>query len=504
MLRRLLLGYLGLLLVVLAAFGVPFGILWANHARADELGGLQQSATEAGAAVSPSLVRAFAGRLTLRTGRPVDPDELGDGLVAMPRLSAAERAALVGALSDFANGSRTLVALIGGGGQVVASLGADRSAAPRILTRRALVQAFGQSPGQATTGQADVVTANLIYAAVPVHVPLPDPTEPGTATAVRERPGIPVAAVVVGEPAGVVADRVRTIAASLAALGAAILVLAAFAGWALVRSLVRPLKQIELAVTELGSGDLTARAPTGHGPPELVELAETVNVMAGQLGELITAQRAFVADASHQLRTPLTALRLRLESLAAGEPTPPEELGAILSEVERLARLVTGLLGLARAEEAPVPPTVTDVSELVVARGEVWQSVAEEQGVTLVSDADDDRFGLVVAADLEQALDNLLDNALRVAPAGSSVRLEAGEEDGWVVVHVVDEGPGMPPEDRLHAFDRFWTRKAERGRGSGLGLAIVSRLVHNSGGEVELRDGPGGVGIDAVVRLRPR
>lgn len=502
MLRRLVLGYLALVLVVLAAFGVPFGILWANHARSDELKTLRQSASDVGAAVAAPLQGVLSGHRASGDGALSDPDHDGDGVLTRTRLTGVQHGALESALAEFTGSSRSVVAVLGADGGVVAAVGPARGEAGHLLGRRAVEEVSSQG-GTPTTGQAGTPRGRLLFAAVPVRVRPSGQVPRGRSAASADQPKVPVAVALVGEPAAVVDGRVRAIAASLAGLGAGILVVAAVAGWALVRSLVRPLKRIELAVTELGSGDLSARAPTGAGPPELDDLAETVNVMAMQLGELIGAQRTFVADASHQLRTPLTALRLRLEGLRADVPTPSEELGAILDEVERLSRLVTGLLGLARAEEAPATPAATDVAELAAARGEAWLGVAEEQGVRLVHDADGPHVALAVAEDLGQALDNLLDNAVRVSPSGAAVRLAVADEGGWVTLHVVDEGPGMPPEDRRHAFDRFWTRRAEAGRGgSGLGLAIVDRLVRNSGGEVELRDGRGGVGIDAVVRLR--
>lgn len=501
MLRRLLLGYLGLLLVALIAFGVPFGILWSSHARADEVGALRQAASEAARAVAGPVQQSV-----VHLGQPPailsDRDRDGDGRLGRFRLTPAEQLAVRASLSDFATGSRSLAAVVRADGRVVAAQGAAAGLAAKLLHSATLEDAFF-ADAQTVTGETSAGQTSLLYAAAPVLVPAVEPADAAPPSSARERSAVSVAAVVVAEPSGVLAGRVRTIAASLAALGAAILVLGALAGWLLVRSLVRPLKRIELAVADLGRGELGARAPTEEGPPELAELAETVNVMAAQLGELISAQRAFVADASHQLRTPLTALRLRLEGLAADEPTPPEELNAILAEVERLSRLVTGLLGLARAEERPAPPEVTDVAGLLAARGEAWRGVAEEQGIGLSTHGVQPAYALVAAEDLEQAIDNLVDNALRVAPPGSTVRLDVDDEHGWIVVHVADEGPGMPPEDRRHAFDRFWTRKAQPAGGSGLGLAIVARLVRNSGGEVELRDGPGGKGIDAVIRLQP-
>jgi signal transduction histidine kinase len=130
---------------------------------------------------------------------------------------------------------------------------------------------------------------------------------------------------------------------------------------------------------------------------------------------------------------------------------------------------------------------------------QAWAPLASERGVDLHA-ADGGARVRAGRARLEQVLDNLLSNALEVAPAGSAIELAAVRSDGWVELHVVDEGPGLPPEERERAFDRFWRGRA--GPGSGLGLAIVRRLVAADAGEVELQPSPSG-GVDAVVRLRP-
>jgi len=496
-LRRLLLGYIGLTLVVLVAFGVPFGILWSGKVRSDELGALGRAAADAARLVAPPLNHS----LGIDDMKSDKQDDDGDAPVpGPPVITAADRAALTSRVDDFAAGDVTLVALLDTSGRPIVSSGAARAQASHLLSH---TQLFSAGAGATVTGSATVAVGgsgdSLLFAAVPVANTY-ERSNTAEHDSPHESPPPAAGVLLVAEPSSVVNDKVRDIALALLGLGLAALALAAAAGFAVVRSLVRPLKRIELAVADLGHGDLAARAPTDTGPGELVQLAETVNVMAFQLGELITAQRAFVADASHQLRTPLTALRLRLENLRADATPAPEEVDGVLGEIERLARLVTGLLALAHAEETRAIPEPVDVAEVVRNREVAWQSVAADQGVRLLTSPLRPTRALVVQADLDQALDNLIDNALRATPEGGSVRLDLGEEGGRVAIHVVDEGHGMAPEDRTHAFDRFWTGRADRG--SGLGLAIVDQLVRNSGGTVELRDGPGGHGLDATILLR--
>jgi signal transduction histidine kinase len=217
-----------------------------------------------------------------------------------------------------------------------------------------------------------------------------------------------------------------------------------------------------------------------------------------KLEQLLESQQAFVADASHQLRTPLTALRLRLENLQHGLPAP--ELAGALAEVDRLARLVNGLLALARADAAALPASSLTLADAVGERLEAWSALAAERDVRLVAGIDGDAEVRASPERLEQVLDNLIANALEAAPPASAVTISTRRARGRIELHVRDEGPGLTAEERARAFDRFW--RGRNGSGSGLGLAIVRRLVVADGGDVELLPAPGG-GIDAVVRLRP-
>ena len=266
------------------------------------------------------------------------------------------------------------------------------------------------------------------------------------------------------------------------------------------------LEQLEDGARRLADGDLSGRAEVEHGPPELQHLAITFNDMAARLEVLVRSQRAFVADASHQLRTPLTALRLRIESLEAtmgdrGDPdTARADLEAIDAELERLGQLVEGLLALARSESA-TGTVVVDAAELAEDTITRWSALAEEQGVTLVLDAPPSAPARCVAGGLEQVLDNLLDNALVVAPHGSAVQMEVSDELDAVRVSVRDHGPGLSLADRARATDRFWRAPGAPSGGTGLGLAIASELVTVSGGSLTLEDPAEGPGLLVEIRL---
>jgi signal transduction histidine kinase len=304
-------------------------------------------------------------------------------------------------------------------------------------------------------------------------------------------------------PTTAVDRRVRDVWLTLVGVATISLAAAALLASALARSVTRPLRELQSAATAMGAGDLDIRAPDDHGPPEVRALARDFNETSRRLAELIDAQDAFVADASHQLRTPLTALRLRLENLEAGlEGDDADEVASSLAEVGRLSRLVDGLLALARADRAAGGASAVTVELRAIAadRRDTWQPVAEERDVELVLDAPDGVRATATPDRLSQVLDNLLDNALEVAPPGSTIRLVVEPPPEGPAIHICDEGPGMPPEQRAHAFDRFWQGPGGGGS-SGLGLAIVAKLIQADGGRVELADAPGG-GLDAVVHLR--
>ncbi|GAA2003527.1 HAMP domain-containing sensor histidine kinase [Catenulispora subtropica] len=344
--------------------------------------------------------------------------------------------------------------------------------------------------------------------------------------------------VVLARSADPLDDRVEAMWTWLALTGAGCLALGVVLAAALARWVGRPLRGLDAAAARLGDGELDVRAATGAGPAEVRRLAATFNRMAERTQTLVDAHRGWVADVSHQLRTPLTALRLRLDVLAgevaaaeAAEPSeqgarepggegastrPPTgpggaataaawqgpdlaaELAGVQEEIGRLSRLVDGLLAVARAEAAVPRREPVPADAVAAERVAAWEPVARENGQALAAVAAGPVRALLAPGDLEQILDNLIANALAAVPAGGHVRVVASAAGrDRVRIRVADDGPGMGEPAKQAAFRRFGT---SGGAGSGLGLAIVHRLVTANGGEVRLTDTAGG-GLTVEIEL---
>jgi signal transduction histidine kinase len=306
-------------------------------------------------------------------------------------------------------------------------------------------------------------------------------------------------------PERVVADRVDSKVRGLSVVAGISLLIAVAVAWLFARSVTRPLDDLESATKQLADGDLDARADPTEGPGEIRGLAESFNSMASRLQRLVDRQRSFAGDASHQLRTPLTALRLRLEQAAASvdESSPASvPIEEALNETERLRRMIEGLLTLTRAEgAASAVVEVVDVAAIVRDRAEHWRPLAQEGWVQIDVESPVSAPALAVSGAVEQIVDNLVDNALEVSPEGSTVRVVVRSEAGSVAVHVIDAGAGLAPDEREQAFERFWRADSATTDGSGLGLAIVQQLATAGDGTAELREAAGG-GLDAVVSFR--
>ncbi|AMW11933.1 two-component sensor histidine kinase [Streptomyces qaidamensis] len=290
-----------------------------------------------------------------------------------------------------------------------------------------------------------------------------------------------------------------------AVLAVLVLGVAALLGAAVARRLTRPLRQLNDMASKFSDGDLTARSPV-TGPPETQTLARTLNQGAERLDTLIAAQRIFVADASHQLRTPLTALRLSLDNIADGvdDEFVREDVEQATAEVVRMSRLVSGLLVLARAEAKVTAAEPLPLMDIVRERLAVWRPAADERGVTIALRGSTDGRPSVLASSghLDQMLDNVLSNALEVSPDGGTITVRVEHRGDVVEVSVLDEGPGMSDAEKSRAFDRFWRGQGLTGKsGSGLGLAVVRQLATDDGGTVALTDAPGG-GLCVTITLR--
>lgn len=309
-------------------------------------------------------------------------------------------------------------------------------------------------------------------------------------------------ALVMTTPVQVANHRVHEEWRDLILYGLLMLALAVCFGIVISGSLVRPLRKIGRDVEAVGHGDLEVRVDETLGPKELQTLARAINSTQTRLIALLESQRAFVEDASHQLRTPLTSLQLHLENLQAAVGSTNEgDLNYVLGEMNRLTRIVDSLLALAR-NEAKAPALVTiEVHDIVVERAEVWRALAGEMDLELVVEVVDALTAMAVEDVLEQVLDNLLSNAFDVTPRGGRVRITAQEFDDRVELHVIDNGPGLGPVEREMALRRFWRGRDNQSEGTGLGLAIVAQLLSLSGGSIELREADGG-GLDATVTLR--
>ncbi len=455
MTRRLIFSYLSITAFVLLILEIPLGVTFARSER-DRL----EAAIERDARV----LATFAEDIL--EGRP--------------------GADLQGRIEEYEEETGARVVIVDDAGVSIAD--SENPGTPRQFlspTRPEFELAIRE--GLVTTGSrySETLGQRILYVAVPV-------TSGGSV----------FGAVRITFPAGDLESRIRRNTLSLGLLAAVVMLSTAGVGALLARSVTRPMRSLEVAVAAIAGGDLAARAPVDAGPTEVRTLARQFNDMATRLEELMRAQRAFVADASHELRTPLTALRLRIENLASADPVEMRrDVEMATEEIGRLARLVEGLLALARTEGDRPERVAVDIAQEAAERVEAWQALAEEQGVDLTVESDGAARGLVVPGAIAQVLDNLLANALEVAPGGSTVTVRTSRANGRVEVHVIDEGPGLSDEERSRAFDRFWRAAgAAPGQGSGLGLAIVAQLAAACGGTAQIGPGPGS-GCDASVSI---
>ncbi len=440
MIRRLLGAFLILVVVVLAGAVLPLGLQTASQYRHDY------------ADATLGQARAIAS---------VMEERLADHQSNAP--SASELRRLLGAGQG--------VALLDRAGRVTATAGIGFSV-PRALA----------SGGTTTATEPGVAGESALLAAAPVGV---DP--PGSGRVVLARPTEPLE------------GRIHALWLTLAGVAAATCLIAfGLASW-LSRWASAPLRRLERAARAVGMGTLDARVGDVAGPAEARRLATTFDTMAARLDSLVASHRGVVADVSHQLRTPLSALRLRLELLFHEDGERSPEAQGVLDELSRLSRLVDGLLTVARAEAATAPAEQVDLRALVADRLEVWAPLASERGIDLHLDHVGDTGARVVRDHLDQILDNLLANSFDLEPPPSWVRVRTSGDGETAELSLADDGPGMTDRQREVAFHRFATDRKDSG-GTGLGLSIVHRLVTANGGTITLEETPGG-GLTVVIKL---
>jgi signal transduction histidine kinase len=442
MTRRILLALLALIVALVVAAMIPLGVNAAGHDRQSFIQDLENTARIDAAVAAPSLFTSTPNNVSLNrlfsdlrmTGDRIQILQVGR---SYPRL-------IVGMAAGQWN-------------QLAATVEKEKLAA-------------SAAPVVETDG-------SMMVAAFPVY-PVGDLSGPD-------------GAVILGRSTVPLDSQIRTLWLILGAIGiAAILGATLMAVW-LAQWVSKPLANLDATAGKLADGDLTIRAKAG-GPPELHRLAATFNTMAGRLESLVHGSRAFVADVSHQLRTPLAALRLRLDILAAdAAETDPEmaaELAGAQDEVARLSRMVDGLLAVARAENVLPQPRAIDIAEVAHERVAAWLPVAEDRGIGLGAKGAE-VVGWLGEGHLEQILDNLIANALDALGPENRITVTANDTADGVRISVSDNGPGMTEEERERAFLRFTTGSPG---GTGLGLAIVHRLTTSNGGRAALQPTPGG------------
>lgn len=288
--------------------------------------------------------------------------------------------------------------------------------------------------------------------------------------------------------------------------GTILIVLAGLGSYGLAMASLAPVERLRREAAALSERDLSSRLPVPGTKDEIAALAGTMNDLLGRLRDALSRQRAFVADASHELRTPFAVLSAELE-LAAKPGRSQQELAAAVAsaseEAARLSRLTDELLLLARGDEGQLAarPEPVDLADLLTGAADQAAQRAAMAGVTCRVDAPAGLRASVDPGHIRRALDNLIDNALRFAPAGTQITVSSIASGPDAVIEVADAGPGFPADYLPHAFERFGRPDSGRARaegGAGLGLSIVQAIAHAHGGVATARNQPSG---GAVVRI---
>ncbi|GAB3478579.1 HAMP domain-containing sensor histidine kinase [Nocardiopsis coralliicola] len=291
----------------------------------------------------------------------------------------------------------------------------------------------------------------------------------------------------------------------MALLGTAPLTLLCAVAWPLSRWVLRPVDRLDGATSAIAAGDLSVRADAEGGPPELRRLAASFNAMVDVVERALHRQRAFVSDASHQLRNPLASMRLAVENLEPHLHSAEARASHAdaVEETKAMNRLLNSLMAATRLDTLRAAEPV-ELDDLLATRIERWRALAAERGMTVVSEVAPGLRPLAPPGGLGSVLDELVSNASRLSGA-AEVRLSAAADGADVVLHVADDGVGLTAAERQQARQRFWRGAAQQNtEGTGLGLAICIDLVESAGGTLQLLPGRAserGTGLDVEVRL---
>ena len=461
---RLIAALVGVAAVILLVFGVPLTSFVAKVERERLITAMERDA----------FILAGHAKETLNT------------------TSGAVLPSLQPYLNEHSSTKGTRVLVTNSTGLIVASndstlaVGADFSNRPEVAEALTGVPAVGERASR-TLGQP------LVFVAVPVLL------------------GDDVLGVVrLSNPKSLIDRAVRDRIFGIATAGLFTVLAAGILAIPFALGIARPITRLTRRTEKLADGDFSVRADDSSGPPEVRELSRSFNVMAGRLGLMVENQRHFAGAVSHQLRTPLTALRLRLEqaqdALGEGSPDVSHAIEASRAEADRLQEMVEQLLALARIEGGTAATSTVNAADVARSRVEMWDSLASERNISIVVDGVAHAECAAIDGALEQIIDNFIDNALGVAPDGSTIAVVVSRESAHINIDVIDEGPGLTEEQRGLAFERFWRGKhTENAPGTGLGLAIVRQLAVASGGTTELlARSDGKQGLVARVTLAER
>jgi two-component system, OmpR family, sensor kinase len=455
---RLVASFAYVLLVVIVALTVPLAIVLRDRARSE-----LEALTLANA-------QTIAGVLTR--------DQLED--------DPADRRRLVQSVRRYASDVGGRVVVLDAAGVVIADsdredLGEDFGTPGRPEVLSALA-----SRPRAEVRRSDEEQGDIAVAAAPI-------IDEGELSGV----------VRISRDVQTVEENVGRATAAIAAVALGGLLAGLILALAIARSLARPLSRLATAARRLGGGDLSARAGSLEGGSEIHELAGSFDEMAARVERTVRAQREFVANASHQLRTPLTGIKLRLEEgiAASSDEAVRAQLRAADKEVDRLAQIIERLLTMAsQIEEGRVAQAeLGDAVDRAVHR---WEERAARASSTLSGTTDGTPLSVVADPDdVDQVLDVLIDNALTHAPG--PVEVTAAPDGDRAVVGVADRGPGIPADEVARVTERFFRGRGASTGGSGLGLAIARELAERWGGSLDVRAERGGTRIDVWFRSAP-
>jgi signal transduction histidine kinase len=449
---RLLAAFAYVLVLVLVALAVPFALNVSDRVETE---------VESQAASQAHLIAASV------TGRLDEPASLQQ---------------IVRRAGDDVQGR---VVVVGARGRLLADSAGDGLVGTSYADRPEIRATLADGTVEQGRRRSETLDEELLYTAVPVV-----------------QNGRPVGAVRVTRSVVPIQDRVWRDRLAVAGIAAAALTLGLALAWLLAGSLARPLRGLAATARRIGAGDLAARAEV-IGSTEHREVATAVNDMAARLGRVLEAQREFVANASHQLRTPLTGLRLRLESAAlrTDDPELERDLAAAERETERLSQLLTALLTLAREGGEPAAPRPVDLAAAADLACERWRVEAEGAGRQILCGDGPPLWAAASEADVAIVLDNLIENALRYSPPGTDVEVEWSARGTIAAVAVLDRGPGFDEDEVEQVFERFARGSASRSApGTGLGLAVVRTLARRWGGDATIAARPdGGARVEVTL-----